>query len=199
MPAPRRSPSSRLVGTGRGRHRALTAPGDRVAILAENRAEYVECYYAVPQAGRLLVPLNQRLHPAEWTGTLRRSGARVLIVERDLLARLDTDAAHAAGVETIIELDGDAELAGTSSEPAAGARDDEVAWLIGTSGTTGTPKLAMLTKAIAAKYTKIRRETDEEAGRCPMFRWFVFAYRPPQSFLPVPAGNRRMREWRLRG
>ncbi len=28
---------------------ALTEPGDRVAILAENRAEYVECYYAVPR------------------------------------------------------------------------------------------------------------------------------------------------------
>ena len=46
---------------------AITEPGDRVAILAENRAEYVECYYAVPRAGRLLVPLNQRLHPDEWT------------------------------------------------------------------------------------------------------------------------------------
>src|SRR5207344_1168534 len=50
---------------------ALTEPGDRVAILAENRAEYVECYYAVPRAGRLLVPLNQRLHPDEWAGTSR--------------------------------------------------------------------------------------------------------------------------------
>lgn len=128
---------------------ALTEPGDRVAILAENRAEYVECYYAVPRAGRLLVPLNQRLHPDEWDGTLRRSGARVLIVEPDLLARLGTDAAHTAGVETIVGLDrAYAELAtgGAAAEHPI-ARDDDVAWLMGTSGTTGSPKLAMLTHA----------------------------------------------------
>ncbi|MGZ8765937.1 MAG: AMP-binding protein, partial [Acidimicrobiia bacterium] len=44
----------------------ITAPGDRVAILSGNCAEYVECYYAVPRAGRVLVLLNHRLHPEEW-------------------------------------------------------------------------------------------------------------------------------------
>jgi acyl-CoA synthetase (AMP-forming)/AMP-acid ligase II len=130
----------------------VTAPGDRVAFLAENRAEYVECYYAVPRAGRLLVPLNQRLHPDEWLGTLTRSGARVLIAETELLERLDIAAAHAAGVQTFIELGeeyddlvGDAAASTVTVE--TDARDGDGAWLIGTSGTTGTPKLAMLTHA----------------------------------------------------
>ena len=43
--------------------RELAAPGDRVAILAENIPEYVECYYGVPAAGMALTFLNYRLHP----------------------------------------------------------------------------------------------------------------------------------------
>ena len=89
----------RAVAAGLGE---ITQPGDRVAILSENRAEYVECYYAVPRAGRVLVPLNHRLHPEEWAGTLARSGARVLIAEADLLARLGPSIVRALGVETIV-------------------------------------------------------------------------------------------------
>ena len=132
---------------------ALTEPGDRVAILAENRAEYVECYYAVPRAGRLLVPLNQRLHPHEWVGTLTRSGARVLIAEADLLDRIGVDRARAAGVDTIVGLDAPVDrayaalAAGAESAPVPPGRDTDGAWLIGTSGTTGTPKLAIVTHA----------------------------------------------------
>ena len=132
---------------------ALTEPGDRVAILAENRAEYVECYYAVPQSGRVLVPLNQRLHPDEWTGSLERSGARLLIGEAELLDRLDTHAARDAGLATIVGFDRAVDCAyadlgaGSSTADLPDRRDDDVAWLIGTSGTTGAPKLAMLTHA----------------------------------------------------
>jgi acyl-CoA synthetase (AMP-forming)/AMP-acid ligase II len=128
---------------------SITDPGDRVAILAENRAEYVECYYAVPRAGRLLVPLNQRLHPDEWLGALQRSGARVLIAETELLERLDVRAALAAGVQTFIELDDDYDdlVAGAVATAEPAVHEDDTAWLIGTSGTTGTPKLAMLTHA----------------------------------------------------
>ena len=36
----------------------------------------------------VLVPLNQRLHPDEWLGSLTSSGTRVLIAEAELLARL---------------------------------------------------------------------------------------------------------------
>ena len=65
---------------GRAGVAAITEPGDRVAILAENRAEYVECYYAVPRAGRLLVPAQPAAAPDEWRrDSFERSGARVLI------------------------------------------------------------------------------------------------------------------------
>jgi acyl-CoA synthetase (AMP-forming)/AMP-acid ligase II len=119
---------------------ARTALGDRVAVLAENRAEYVELYYAAPLAGRVLVPLNHRLHPDEWRATIARAGVRLVYGAASLLERLDTR------VPTI-------DLDARSTAPAAGdwlpprRGDTDVAWLIGTSGTTGDPKLAMLSDA----------------------------------------------------
>jgi len=44
---------------------AVTRPGDRVAILAENCPEYVDCYYGVPGAALALTLLNYRLAPRE--------------------------------------------------------------------------------------------------------------------------------------
>ena len=92
--------------------------------------------------------------PTSGSAPCRRSGARVLIAEsRAARAARTSAAARAAGVETIVGLDARAATASTaSSRPARGRRrtdghDDDVAWLIGTSGTTGTPKLAMLTHA----------------------------------------------------
>ena len=48
----------------------LASPGDRIAILAQNVVEYVECYYGVPAAGMALTFLNYRLHPKEWAWIL---------------------------------------------------------------------------------------------------------------------------------
>ncbi len=116
---------------------AHTEPGARVAVLAENCAEYVELYYAAPLAGRVLLPLNHRLHPDEWTQILGRAGASLLYVDATFAERVTT------GVPSL-----------TLTDPAPDAsftpppRDEhDVAWLIGTSGTTGVPKLAMLTDA----------------------------------------------------
>lgn len=117
--------------------RAHTDTGDRVAVLAENCVAYVELYYAAPLAGRTLVPLNHRLHPAEWRRTLERSGARLLYASPDLAERVDLP----PGL-TILDL---APAPAAVHEPSG--TEGYVAWLIGTSGTTGDPKLAMLTDA----------------------------------------------------
>ena len=129
----------------------MTAPGDRVAVLAENCAEYVELYYAVPRAGRILVPLNHRLHPEEWRATLAASGATVLFGEPALLERATATVGH---IVPFTSTDPAFVTSGASRAPEVtnageiGERSaDDVAWLIGTSGTTGTPKLAMLSDA----------------------------------------------------
>ena len=59
-----------------------------MALLAHNRPEYVAAYYGVPRDGRVLVPLNQRLHPREWADQIARSGASLVLGETDLLDRL---------------------------------------------------------------------------------------------------------------
>jgi acyl-CoA synthetase (AMP-forming)/AMP-acid ligase II len=131
----------------------VTEPGDRVAIIGENHPSWLECYYGVPRAGRILVFLNHRLAAAELASILHRSGASLLIGPRGELDRLRPLAAEFPEVRTTLDLDqwtslvqaardGDpfdaGDALGTSGEHAP-------AWLIYTSGTTGSPKGAMLT------------------------------------------------------
>jgi acyl-CoA synthetase (AMP-forming)/AMP-acid ligase II len=133
----------------------VTQPGDRVAVIGENHPGWVECYYGVPRAGRILVFLNHRLAPAELASILRRSGASLLIGSRDELDRLGPLAAEFPDVHTQLDLDRWASLVHASkirgasgpqeSQAAGSSGGDAPAWLIYTSGTTGSPKGAMLT------------------------------------------------------
>src|ERR1700757_2791884 len=54
--------------------------GDRVAVVGRNCHRYLELYQAVPGAGMVLVPLNQRHTGAELAYALEDSGTRVLFV-----------------------------------------------------------------------------------------------------------------------
>ena len=139
---------------------SITARDDRVAVLAENCIEYVELYYAVPLAGRVLVPLNHRLHPHEWRATLSASGAGALFGDATLLDQCDTPVDHVISFGEPSEPappPNPGALVGYAARSAqnptnargglGGASPEDVAWLIGTSGTTGSPKLAMLSHA----------------------------------------------------
>ena len=127
----------------------LTDPGDRVAILGENRIEYVELLYACARSGRVAAPLNHRLHPEEWTALMAQCDARVLVGESRFLDRLDHDDAR-----TIRDFD--------SFSPApcdftpSGLDERDTVWLIATSGTTGLPKWARLThRSLTAGITNL--------------------------------------------
>src|SRR5579862_3545972 len=52
--------------------------GDRVAVVGRNCHRYLELYQAIPGAGMVLVPLNQRHTAAELAYALADSGSRVL-------------------------------------------------------------------------------------------------------------------------
>ena len=124
----------------------LAAPGDRVAVVADNCTAWVDCYYGVPRAGMVLVPLNQRLSPAEQADLLRAAGASVLVGQRRYVDAI----APQAGTEVVaVEDDYEDRLAAACTAPAdvAGQSAQDVAWLLFTSGTTGRPKGAMLTHA----------------------------------------------------
>src|SRR5213593_4681879 len=51
--------------------------GDRVAYIAPNTHAQLESFYAVPQIGAVLVPLNYRLTAEDFAYLIQHSGARV--------------------------------------------------------------------------------------------------------------------------
>lgn len=131
------------------------APGDRVALLAHNRVEYLEAFFAAGKTGTILVTLGTRLTPHELAPILEDSGARALMYDG---AFADTVAAlrpRLPGIESWIALDeaqapGDPRygelLAATSPAGFERTRCDpeDVYCLLYTSGTTGRPKGVMI-------------------------------------------------------
>ena len=133
----------------------LAAPGDRVAVLAENLPEYVEMYYGVPSAGMALTFLNYRLHPKEWAWILNNAEAKVLVVQAKFVEQLEPFLAEVASLEHVVVIGESAssdrfrydDLVGAApaTEVPITVDEDSTAWLLYTSGTTGFPKGAMLT------------------------------------------------------
>jgi acyl-CoA synthetase (AMP-forming)/AMP-acid ligase II len=129
-----------------GRLAASGDPGDRVAVLAWNCPEFVELMYATAAAGRVLVPLNARLAPAELCYQLQSSGARTLVADPQLLAPLCAHPEFPAATR-LLALDGkytDWRDSGPTVELPATLPEDP-AWILYTSGSTGRPKGAVLT------------------------------------------------------
>ena len=62
----------RVVG---GLQRLGVKRGDRVAYIAPNTHAQLESFYAVPQIGAVLVPINYRLSPEEFAYIINHSGA----------------------------------------------------------------------------------------------------------------------------
>jgi acyl-CoA synthetase (AMP-forming)/AMP-acid ligase II len=132
----------RLAGSlARGR------PGDRVALVSENRPEYIEILFAIWAAGQTAVPINAKLHPREIVAILEDAGASTLLVSPDLASEVVAAAPEAmrASVTTIeIGSPGYARLLNAPPVVPADMPTDALAWLFYTSGTTGRSKGAML-------------------------------------------------------
>ncbi len=64
-------------------------PGDRVAYIAPNILPQLESFYAVPQLGAVLVPINYRLTADDFAYIIDHSGAKVVCADADYLAAVD--------------------------------------------------------------------------------------------------------------
>jgi fatty-acyl-CoA synthase len=140
--------SARLANalTGLGLRR-----GDRICVLAENRAEYAFILYAAARIGLTACPLNWRLPAPELGPVMAGVGPRLAFVS----ARHRTlFAAAAPGDITVVALDdrqADTDLefgallaSGSEADPAVPVDAEDILVITHTSGTTGFPKGAML-------------------------------------------------------
>jgi long-chain acyl-CoA synthetase len=129
----------RLAGALRG---LGLEQGDRVGIVSPNCHRYLEVYQAVPGAGMVLVPLNQRHTDAELRYALEDAGAKALFAGRPT-ADLPPCVRHVihlgAGYEELLAGAAPADRLGD------GLVEDDLAGLFYTGGTTGAAKGVMLT------------------------------------------------------
>jgi len=131
--------------------------GDRCAILSMNRNEYLECFFGIPKAGGIFLPLNYRLAPDELIFILNNSSAEILIYEgrfEDIIDKIKSR----INVRTYISIEPIANkgveyeqlLSQSSREEPEISRtqlcSNDDFCLMYTSGTTGFPKGALLTQ-----------------------------------------------------
>lgn len=117
--------------------------GERVAVVSHNSARLLLLLYAVPSSGRVLVPINFRLNPAEIAYIVEHSGASLLLVDPELADSLaHVPCRHRA----VLGPESDALLWCPGGEPVPWAPDENATATINyTSGTTARPKGVQLT------------------------------------------------------
>ena len=136
--------------------------GSRVAILSENRPEWVVAYIGTYLAGMIAVPLDTQISPSEWRRLLDDSETQIVFASDLLIAKLkeaikDSPAPlRVTSFDPIAgEHDARAEIAGlidwatSLQDPPAlpECQPSDIVTIIYTSGTTGTPKGVMLTQS----------------------------------------------------
>ena len=130
--------------------------GDRVAYIAPNTREQLESFYAVPQIGAVLVPINYRLTAEDFVYITSHSGAKVLCVHPDYVETVEGVRDQLRGVEQFVVLgdaggrkgwrEHDAEVARAKpSFKRVDVKEDDLLSLNYTSGTTAKPKGVMIT------------------------------------------------------
>src|SRR6478735_7282585 len=129
-------------------------PGDRVAYLSPNTHAQLESFYAVPQIGAVLVPLNYRLTADDFVYLINHSGSRMVCADRDYLGTIDSIREQLPQVEHFVALNGEgadwlnyeAMIDASSVEFArAEIHETDLLTINYTSGTTARPKGVMIT------------------------------------------------------
>jgi fatty-acyl-CoA synthase len=128
--------------------------GDRVAYIAPNTHAQLESFYAVPQLGAVLVPINYRLTADDFAYIIAHSGARVVCAHSEYLEMVDKIRDQIPDVVHFVALEGTrdgwldyeklvAASSGAFTRPEIGESD--LLTINYTSGTTARPKGVMIT------------------------------------------------------
>jgi fatty-acyl-CoA synthase len=137
--------------------------GDRVATIAPNTHAQLEAFYAVPQFGGVLVPINYRLTPQDFVYIVNHSGAAVVCVHSEYLDTIDGVREKMPSVRHFVAFEGgpregwlDYEQAIADASPVydkPGIDERDLLTINYTSGTTAQPKGVMITHRNAAMNT----------------------------------------------
>lgn len=162
-------------------------PGDRVALLAANELEYVEIQAACLRSGFALVPLNVRLTERELGFILSDCAPTLLIAgrgqaEKAAALATETGIPHVLGLGSPHGVSSyDAALRAATADPDADPGDPDLpATLLYTSGTTGSPKGAVVDRlGFTARVTTNAaelgaRSDDVHQANLPMFHIAAF-------------------------
>jgi fatty-acyl-CoA synthase len=152
--------------------------GDRVAVLAKNRAALVLLHLACARLNAIFVPLNWRLSPHEFAPLL--ADAEPALVLGDKL--LQTAGLHGVSIDEF-----EAEAAATAPLHPSAYDQDATSLILYTSGTSGRPKGVMLSEtnlwATGKNFAVLARVGPDSAVLCdaPMFHviGLVGNIRPP--------------------
>ncbi len=160
-------------------------PGDRVALLMPNVPDFPRAYYAILSLGAVVVPVHALLVPREIGFVLTDSEAKLLVVAAPLLGQ-GAPGAEQAGVKLLAVLGGDgvdrldtraAEVEPITSYTERNAADEAV--ILYTSGTTGSPKGAVLTQlnmamnaVVSSSSVFVLQPEDVVLGCLPLFHSF---------------------------
>jgi long-chain acyl-CoA synthetase len=126
---------------------------DRVAVIADNCSEYVETYFATAKCGMIIVPINSVLKSDELEYIINDSQASTLIFGTNYFGTVSNLRSKLKTVKYFINIGDDLKTGEyqeliakyPSHEPPVHVDENDIAWLLYTSGTTGLPKGVMLT------------------------------------------------------
>ncbi len=130
------------------------AKGDRVAVYASNRPEYLDLFWAAPKIGAMLQNLNWRLTVNELAGIVESGAPKVLIYSEDWRPQVDELKSSLTTLEHVIALthpgpgEGDIKERDSMSAELDGIPElnmDDPWGIYYTGGTTGLPKGAVIT------------------------------------------------------
>jgi long-subunit acyl-CoA synthetase (AMP-forming) len=177
--------------------------GDTVALMMNNRPEFIPVDLAAVSLGAVPFSIYQTAAPEQIEYVISDAGARVIVVEESFLALIEGIKQNLPELEHVVVVDGDggtATLTGLeSADPdfdptsiAHAIEPDDLLTLIYTSGTTGPPKGVQLTHRnlmtlVSAVEDVI--EMPESGGR--VISWLPAAHiaeRGAHYYLPVTRG-----------
>ncbi len=165
------------------------APGDRIALLSENRPEWCVAYLGIVAAGATAVPLDVQMEEEELETLLHHSESRVIVASEAELTRIESlirtlpvrpeiillDEKPSPGVHTLAEI-----VERTTKESLPSPSPEALASILYTSGTTRSPKGVMLShgnflsNSIALRDLNVVGPDDNVLALLPLHHVYAF-------------------------